>query len=332
MIVSFPRRWPMVLAALAVTAAACGGPPDPLDVAVKEVPSDIVLGSAASGAAVPAPVPPSVPVLSGPGVPPSLFDPPAFEVPAGSTPPNGPRPTSPTTAPPACPAADPFAVPKREARNDIAEPPPTGPLPYRVDGSFDVSGANARKGRFPVSSTRTVQSVRATANGFTYEVAAELAGTTTTTGYQVIRRSSVPGEAGLYVTFVATKAPSGATARFQPALPVKLVDIPLLAGTSQTAAGTDPASATTVSWTTTVGKKVRVDACGTVLDAISLELTDGRVAGPATDVTFTATYALATQFGGLSVADTVTLQGREGSEQVARKIAATVSADPGRAR
>lgn len=326
----FPRRralGTLLVAALVVTAG-CSGPPDRLDASVKEVPSDIVLGSPESGAPVPAPVPPAVPVLTGPGVPPSLFD---LGVPTGPST-TTPR-TTPTTGPvrPACPTADPFSTPRRDAPNRVTEPPPAGPLPYRIDGTFSVSGANARQGRFPTSSTRTIANIRPTGSGFTYEVAAELAGTTTTTGYQVIRQSDVPGEAGIYVTFVATRAPSGATARFQPTLPIKFTEFPMVPNVSVTAAGTDPASATTVAWTTTVRQKARVDACGTPLDAITVQLTDGRATSPSTDVAFTATYAIATQFGGIAVADTVALQGREGLDDVSRRIVSTIDVEPGRA-
>jgi hypothetical protein len=298
--------------------AGCAGPARRLDLGIKEVPSDIVLGSPESGAPAPAPVPPAVPVLVGPGLPPSFFPPTRSSGPTTIQPPS------------ACPQTDPLAAPKLQATTRITEAPPQGALPYRVDGKYTVSGSDSRSGRFPADSTRTVSAVQATASGFTYQVAAQLAGTTTTTGYQVIKDSEVPGEAGLYVTFIATEAPSGATARFQPALPMKLVELPMIANNSVTAAGTDPISATTVSWSTTVRQKTRVAACGTNLDAITVVLDSGRVDSPQTNVDFSATYAIGTQFGGLSLADTVKIAGREGLDTVSRDITSTVSADPGR--
>ncbi|HUQ38707.1 MAG TPA: hypothetical protein VM030_01010, partial [Acidimicrobiales bacterium] len=163
----------------------------------------------------------------------------------------------------------------------------------------------------------------------TYEVAAELGGTTTTTGYEVIEASPVPGEAGLYVTFVATRAPGSATARFQPALPLKVVELPIVPSATFTTAGTDPASQVAVSWRSTVTTKTRVDACGTPLDAYRVQLSDGRAVGPALDVTFTAAYAIGTQYGGLSLADELVVQGNEGDDTVSRRIKSTVSAEPG---
>lgn len=313
------RRAGSVLVALSLLAG-CAGPDRRLDLGIKEVPSDIVLGTPEAGAPAPAPVPPAVPVLVGPGLPPS------FRMPGS--------PTAPTTTEPplACPKTDPLAAPRLQAATRITDPPPEGALAYRVDGTYSVSGSDARSGRFPPTSTRTIEAVQVTSTGFTYQVAAQLAGTTTTTGYQVIKTGDVPGEAGLYVTFVATEAPSGASARFQPALPMKLVDLPMIANNSVTAAGTDPISATTVSWSTTVRHKTRVAACGTNLDAITVSLEGGRVDGPQTNVDFSATYAIGTQFGGLSLADTVKIAGREGLDTVGRDISSTVSADPGRLR
>lgn len=306
---------------------SCRGPADPLDVAVKEVPSDIVLGSPDSGSPAPPPIPPGAPVVVGPFVPSSIFDLPPSSSPtsvAGS-------PT--TTAPaPACPKADPLEAPKREATNRIFDPPPARALPYRVEGTFTVSGANPRSGTFPPTSIRTVSPARSTSTGFTYTVAAELAGTTTTTTYQVVKASDVPGEAGLYVASLVSRRSDGATSRFEPPLPMKLVDLPMVANTSVASAGTDPRSATTVSWRTTVRQKVRVDACGVPLDAYRVELVGGRVDGPDTNVDFVATYTIATQFGGLFVADTIEVKGREGLDDVTRKITSIVSVDPGAPR
>lgn len=320
-----PRRSRPPVAALVVAlglvAAACSGPPDPLDVSVKELPSDIVLGTPESGAPAPPPIPPGVPVLVGPGVPPSMF-----------TPIPGPPPTGPTTTtavPVACPDTDPLAAPKVEATNRATKPPPEGALPYRSSGTFSVSGANARTGTFGPTSTRTVSDVRTTATGFTYAVAESLNGTVSTVGYQVIPTSSVPGEAGIYVTFMHAEDGAGSTSAFDPPLPLKLAEFPLVANTSVTAAGTDPRTATTVSWTTTVGQKTRVAACGTPLDAYTLSLTNGRVDSPQTNVDFSVTYAIATQFGGLSISDKRVIRGREGLDDASREISSTVAVDPG---
>lgn len=310
-------RLVVLLMLVVITGPACSGPTHSLDVGIKEVPSDIVLGSPESGAPAPAPVPPAVPVVVGPGLPPGLF-----------APPGAPARSSTTLPPKPCPDTDPLMAPKRQATTTISDPPPEGTLPFRVQGGFSVSGPDAREGRFPADSTRTVAQLHATGTGFTYEVAAALAGTTTTTGYQVINRSSVPGELGLYVTFIGTQSATGAKSSFHPALPMKLVDLPMIANNSVTAAGTDPISATTVSWSTTVKQKQRVAACGTMLDSITVVLDSGRVDGPDTDADFSATYSIATQFGGLSLADTVKIAGREGFDTIARDISSTVSADP----
>jgi hypothetical protein len=317
--------------ACALLAASCGGPGNPLDIAVKEVPSDIVLGTPESGAPAPPPIPPGAPVLVGPGVPPSAFTS-LVAPPTTARAANGaPTVTTTTAAPPpvACPATDPLAAPKREATSRAMQPPPEGVLPFRNEGTFSVSGANARSGTFAPSSTRTVANVRTTPTGFTYTVAETLNGTTSTVAYQVIPASSVPGDAGLYVTSIHSQDGAGATSQFDPPLPLKLAEFPLVPNNSVTAAGTDPRTATTVSWTTTVGQKRRVAACGTPLDAYVVELTSGRVDSPQTNVDFSVTYAIATQFGGLSIYDKRVITGREGLDQASRQITSTVAVDPG---
>lgn len=310
-----------VVVALGLVAAACSGPSQPLDVSVKELPSDIVLGTPEAGAPAPPPIPPGVPVLVGPGVPPSMF------TPIPGPPPTGP--TTTTTVPAACPDTDPLAAPKVEATNRATKPPVEGELPFRTSGTFSVSGANARTGTFGPTSTRTVTDVRATSTGFTYSVAEALSGTVSTVGYQVIPTSNVPGEAGIYVTFMHAEDGAGSTSAFDPPLPLKLAEFPLVANTSVTAAGTDPRTATTVSWTTTVGQKTRVPACGTPLDAYTLTLSNGRVDSPQTGVDFSVTYAIATQFGGLSISDKRVIRGREGLDDASREISSTVAVDPG---
>jgi hypothetical protein len=322
----------MALASIlcALLSAACAGPSNPLDIAVKEVPSDIVLGTPESGAPAPPPIPPGVPVLVGPGVPASTFtslaSPPSTARTTGAT-----TTTTGVTLPPpvACPATDPLAAPKREATNRSTQPPPEGTLPFRNDGTFSVSGANARMGTFGPASTRRISDVRTTAAGFSYTVAETLNGTTSAVGYQVIPVSTVPGEAGLYVTSMHTADGAGATAQFDPPLPLKLAEFPLVQTNTVTAAGTDPRTGTAVSWTTTVGQKRRVAACGTPLDAFTLELTGGRVDSPQTHVDFTVTYAIATQFGALSIYDHRVITGLEGIDQASRDITSTAAADPG---
>lgn len=324
----------VALLVAASTLAGCAGPREDVDVGIREFPSDVLLGEPDAPVVAPAPVPPTAVVLTGPflgdvptaggGGPTTSVSRPRTSTPGGSTSTTTPR------AAARCPAADPLAAPAAVADNRSTTPPVAATYTFRNDGTFDVSGPNARKGVFPSSSTRSVRNVRTVANGFTYEVAAELAGTTTTTRYQVIPTSDVPGEAGLYIAAVRTEAPGATTSSFSPPLPLKLLEFPAIPGISYTSAGTDPATATSMSFTATIGNKVRVDACGTPLDAIKVDLTSGRVDGPGTNVEFTATYAIATQFGGLSVQDTINVTGREGLDTVSRKNTAITNETPRR--
>ena len=323
-----------VVLSLAI-GSACSGPTPRLAVGVREVPSDVILGEQGQPDIVVAvPVPPTAFDFSRA----AGLDLARLVSPAGLTPSNSDGPQTPTTLrttttpPDSCPTADPLSAPRREATSRITAPPRAGTVTFRNAGTFKVTGASPREGAFNVDARRTVQNVRMTATGsYVYDVVAALAGTTTTSTYQVMpeQPGSVGSTPGLYLVAVRTKRADGsAAAGFQPPLALKLVDIPIVPGTSFTTAGTDPTSGVTMKYTSTAGSKTRVDACGTLLDAITLDLTDGRVDGPDMNIDFTARYAIATQFGGLSIRDNVTQQGLQALDSVFFQNTAIINEEP----
>lgn len=335
---------------LALVASACSGPSEPLAVGMREVASEVVLGAQTDRAPRPVPVderedraPVTLPVVPGPARPPSTDTPPP---PPQREPPTTPRP-SPPPPPPAdpCPAFDPLQPPRDEAFHDRGTAPAERAYPYRVEGEISVSGADPGSQTLETEATRRVEDVVVEDNGdLSFVTVTELEGRTTRTGYEVVNEEladptggavdatgaeQVP--TGVYLAFVETTGGTGAELSFHPAAPMKLLEFPAFTGSSYRSAGTDPASGVSMSFQATIGEKTLVNACGEPVQAITVELTEGRLDGPMVNLDFTATYDLATQYGGLPVRETVTSSGREGLDTVSRTVSATVNVVPRRA-
>lgn len=311
-----------VLALLLVTA--CAGPPRPVELGLKEVPSDVVLGGHATPSAAPSPVPSPGPLALPPPVSVIALPPPTFTT--------GPEPPAPAPIPTAavCAPADPLAAPKREAPAQISVAPAKASYVFRDVGSYAVSGADTRKGRFPETSLRAVGNV--VHNGdtsFTYDVAELLGDVTTTTTYDVVVSSLLPAALppGIYLKQVKS-ARGKSTSTFAPSPELQLAGFPLVRGASVTASGVDPQSATSMQFTSTVTGKTRVDACGTPLDSWVLDLTKGKLLSPTQNLDFTATYAMGTQYGGLILRERTVFAGTDGSEGVSRTNTATITTTP----
>ena len=320
------RSFVALALAVALSTAGCGAPERPLSLGFKEIPSDVVLGAQtpstteAPEAAGPAtsPLPPIVVAL-----PPPRFEP-------------GRRPVSEPPEVNTCPAADPLQAPAVEAPTGIEAPPADGQYLFRNQGTFEVSGPDARRGTFPATSLRTVKrlSIDEDRRVFDFSVAETLGDITTTTTYRVIRRAeldAVPqdaGDAGIYIRQVESRQVGGETAVFTPTPELKLATLPLIRGERVEARGVDPVTATTMSFVSTVAGKARVDACGEPLDSFTLELTEGTVLSPEQNLEFAATYALGTQFGGLILRETVAFTGTDGDAGVSRSNTATISQPP----
>lgn len=326
------RRHTTFLVLGVLVASACSGPREPLSVGVREVPNNIVLADAPeSEPAGMAPIPPApvkVPIVTAAPIP----APPRF----------APEP-SPPPAPPVeqCPRANPLDVPAEGVTDGFATPPVEESFRFRNDGEFTVSGPNANEGTFTEPTARVIQAVELQDDGdFTYDVGASLGGTVTTSSYLVRHterlddglgigdQAGLDEQRGLYLTAVNSRLPDDRVVTFQPADPLRLLRFPVFVGDTFDVAGADPFTATSMSYTVTVTDRVRVDACGELIDAWRVSLTNGRVDGPNTNVEFVATYDIATQYGGLIVRDTVVTSGREGLDTIVRTNTATISSVP----
>jgi hypothetical protein len=304
--------------------AACGGPQHPVSIGFKEVPSDVILGAQSSptpsgaglGPAVVSVVPPPPAVVA---LPPPTFD-------AG---PGTPVPL-PTASPAVCATADPLQAPSREAPPTVSAPPAKSSYLFANVGSYEVSGADARKGRFPTTSLRTVSNItRSSDTVFSFDVADLLGDVTTTTTYDVVGSSLLPAglPPGLYIRQVKSVRGTS-TSTFAPSPELELAAFPLVRGAAVTSSGVDPRSATSMTFTATVTGKARVDACGTPLDTWVLDLTAGKVLGPTQNLDFTATYDVGTQYGGLILRDRTLFTGTDNGEGVSRNDTANITTTP----
>ena len=317
-----------LLVASAVMSAGCAGPDNPLQVEFKEVPSNVILGAQSTPAPLPVAPPPTndLPfVLPPPSV--VALPPPPFEVA---------QPEQPLALPslppaPTCGKSDPLQAPAVEAPPAISAPPAAGQYLFRTDGSFEVSGADARQGRFPPVSLRTVSGgAFEDESGFFFNVTETVGDVTTKTDYEVVTSQPLgsPFAPGIYVFRITNRSSSGQERVFTPSPSLPLATFPLTRGAKVEARGVDPTTATAMSFTSTVAGKARVDACGEPLDSWTLELTQGRVLSPDTDLEFSATYALGTQYGGLVLRDTVAFAGVERGAGVSRSLTSTISQEP----
>jgi hypothetical protein len=303
-------------------ATACGGPQRPVDIGFKEVPSDVILGASPTPSSAPGP-------LATPGVtappPPSVIalPPPTFAFGPEPTPP--PLPSEPT-----CATADPLQPPAREAPPSVSAPPQKASYIFRNVGSYSVSGADARRGSFPARSVRTVGNiVRSSQANFTFDVSELLGDVTTTTTYDVVGASLVPAALPTGIYLKQVKSIRGtSTSTFSPQPELELASFPLTRGASVSSSGVDPQSATSMQFTSTVKGKARVDACGAVLDAWVLELTNGQLISPTQNLQFSSTYDMGTQYGGLMLRDRTAFAGTDGSDGVSRTNTATITTTP----
>ena len=313
---------------LLLLTTACAGPDRPLSVDFKEVPSNVVLGAQTS----PTPVSTAPPVPTVIVLPPRsvvTLPPPPFAIPPAGGPVAPPSPP-PTAAP--CPTADPRDAPALEAPSRITARPAQAAYLFRNTGTFEVSGADARRGTFAPLSLRTVSGALEADNGsgFLFTVQEVLGDVTTTTTYLVAVTQPLPTDPapGLYVYDVTSRGSDGQESVFTPVPSLQLAAFPLVRGAVVEARGVDATTRTAMTWTSTVTGKARVDACGTPLDSWVLDLTDGRLISPTQDLDFRATYAVGTQYGGLILRDAVAFAGTDDGAGVSRSKTSTINAEP----
>lgn len=347
--------------AVLVLAAACAGPQAPLDVGVKDIPTSVHFTASQAVIAAP-PVPPvAAPPPAGPLFPTALV---MGSTPGSTTAParrvvNIPEPT---TSPPLgpCPAASPIATPDMPASNTIQAAPAAAIYNFRDHGTYKVTGSNASSGTYPTQSTEQVKNVASNSDGgFSFETVDTLGETVTTTSYNYLPPTAASGTsagsvpaAGLYMTAITTREGNASPISFNPTAPgLLLMEVPTTPGDVWQSTATDPVSQTSEFVTGTQDENQLVNACGQVIDTVAVHL-DGEIkvaesAGgvspttislgnlgggqqysPQGQLTFTADYNFAPQYGGLLVQDIVHTTGTESGSQINRSLTSSIDQLP----
>ena len=309
----------MGLAALLLTAC---GPSTPVEVGVQDYPTDVLLGLA-KAAPPPAPKPqaeiaPDFPPFILPALP-SFAPEPVPALPSFTPPP----------APISCPTADPFAVPAETKTSVVKAPPKEGLYTYRQKGTYADGSKSAT---VPAQVTREVTKISLVTPGdnsdFTYQVIVTEFDKKTTTTYEVRNVATDPTGAtnGIFINDITTEtAGNGTPQQFTPVPHVSILPFPVQSGENIAGAGTDAIHNIHMDVNGKVGPDVRVDACGTIIDAWSVSIT-GRIVSPTNTRLLTATYAIATQLGGLSVMDDITLTpATPADQQIKEHVISTVN-------
>jgi hypothetical protein len=179
---------------------------------------------------------------------------------------------------------------------------------------------------------------------YSFSITEDLGTRTTTIRYRVVPESALADQTGVFITQIITETDSGASEAFTPQPSLKLLQFPAENGAQWDSVGTDPLRQTTMSFHARIGRevpdgddpddapdlvpKIRVDACGVVIDAWYVDVTAGQVLGPQTNLTFSSFYAIATQFGGFPVMEHIELSGNDRGVQTESRNTATVSEEP----
>ena len=292
--------------AVALAGAGCG-PKSRLHLGLRDYSTNVVYGSQHKPApprAVPgAAIDPGFPAFIQPPLPAEAPAPPARRrqvLPAGGD----------------CPVAAFSVAAAIAATPTVVAPPVKGLYRYRQTGYISVNG---RTGSPPPDAARAIQNIVDPNDGtFTFDVAdAQPSGTVTLTSYLVDQRTGSFANDGIFITQIVTRMPDGSIDQFAPSTPVRIITLPAdVSNPTWESAGTDGVHNLTMALNGTITKRGRIDACGTVLDSWEVHAT-GRIVNPAKSLSFDTTYDIGTQFGGLSLAETLSLSGTDGGPAVA---------------
>jgi hypothetical protein len=262
-----------------------------------------------------------------------------------------------------CPGASPFAVAKYSATSLISKPPLPGKYVFRNVGTYTATGATPLSLPYPTTATERVKDIKKGKNGeFSFEIVNHLGAIVATTGYAYRPPStltegltSTSPLAGLFITKVLQKNGKTVIDNFKPlGLGLQLLAVPAAPSTTFLATAVDPTSGATMIANVTEGQPVEVNACGKLVAAypvkvdgdiqvgetvlgthVSLPLPGPKLPGAINEelgdktlTTFTATYDIAPQYGGIPVMSKVSETGLEAGSGVNSKMTSTINSLP----
>lgn len=293
----------VAVAALALAAAACAPPEEPLDVGVREYQRDVAL-AAADGQ----------PDRDAAATVQALF--------AGAPPADADNDAATPTPPPCDEPAG--AAEAGDIPDTVAHPPAGATYTYQPRPQADADPTGAAR--------HTVGGIEDTAAGFAFHVAIERGAIVTRTRYE--RRDD-----GLYLTHTETAADDDRVA-FNPLPALKLLALPAESGQQWQARATDPHTGRTVAFTGETTEAVTVEVCGATVDGWAVQLSDGAVghepadaaeeaaaAGEQPEATFDGRLVVAPDHGGLIVRTELTVRPADG-EPITIDTAVTDEPEP----
>lgn len=226
-----------------------------------------------------------------------------------------PGPTSPPTKP-ACPVADPLDAPALGARQDVPGPPAVNTFVQNTLGAYS---AGTKHGSLAGSVTTSVAKLPTTRNSAGQQVDGWLIQRLDLTrdeasveAYQFVHSDPSPlaTASGVYLVGLAWKDPIRGTLVFQPTgNGLFIVPNPIARASTPAqyvGVATDPASLTTLALVRNVTGTKRVDLCGELVDAFTIEMT-GTLTSPQVQRQVSWTQQIATAYGAADVESTLSL-------------------------
>jgi hypothetical protein len=310
------RRTAMLGALLTLGVLSGCGPSGGLDVGLRHEGVGVFFGVTPAAAPTVAPQPLQAELV--PNFPAPLIAPPppraAVNLPVATAPPNP------------CPTPGPTTFPKLAATTTATQPPATDTYQFRYAGTetFNPGTAVQQTKSLPTFGFHHVVAGGAPASDghYSFDVVEFYNDVTTTTTYLVEPNSSTAPvttsgttQAGLYLSQMKSVDTEGNTSSFSPQPPVELMPFPANPGTQFQSAGVDPLTQTAMEEDSPggqVGDRARVATCGDVVDSWQVEINGRFVGGRGSNVTtFDITFDVATQYGGLLVAEHVKQSGTD---------------------
>lgn len=224
-----------------------------------------------------------------------------------------------------CPTPSPLTYPRLAAATTATQVPAAATYTFRYRGTntIDPGAADQQVRTLPASGTHRIVDHGAPASDghYSFDVVEDYDGATTTITYLVEPNSNAAPvttsgttQAGLYLQAMTT-ARDNRTDSFTPQPPVELMPFPANPGTQFQSAGVDPLTQTAMEEDSPggqVGGRESVPACGNVVDSWHVEINGRFVGGRGSNVTtFDLTLNVATQYGGLLVAQHVVEKGTD---------------------